>query len=126
MIHRDDMDFEDAEALQAHFEEMFPGSKVVFLGDIPEDRLTDEDREFAKRIEEQAISSNENGTCILCGAEIGHYDPTNENWNPPDGWILLSAIGDSDGTCWKCPACDPDEDEDEDDEEEDGVFGDFE
>ncbi len=131
MIHRDDMDFEEAEELQQHFEEMFPGSKIVFMGDIPEDQLTDEDREIMKQIDDEAQASYENGTCIVCATEMENYDPTSKEWKSPEGWDLLHAIGDDDRVCWRCPACsegfDDEEDDDSDEEEDDdGVWGDFE
>lgn len=103
MIHRDDINFEDAEALIKHMQELFPGKKIVFAGDAPElpEGLAQEIKEFEASIDAELHQ----GLCHDCGAKIpGTWPPDSDDFELPEGWRIQPLIG-SETMLILCPSC---------------------
>lgn len=123
MIHRDDLNFELVESMEAYYAEVEPGKKLVFAGDLPEGSFPELEEDFRKN-GELADASFRNGTCLSCLSKIEDYGILSDGWEPPEGWQLLHSVVDQ-RQCWICPDC---ENMQEEEPEEDcgGLQGDFE
>lgn len=97
--HRDDMDFEMIQKLQ----EMFPGKKIVFLGDLPDTEITAEYVELVQGIEAFHDHSLNSGRCVDCGLKIPDFDP--EKPNLPDGWNYLTEMNSDKVVAYICSKC---------------------
>mgnify|MGYP005812628321 CR=1 FL=1 len=111
--HRDDVDLDVIKQL----EEMFPNKKIMFLGDMPENQITEEHESLVQGIQEYYRMSLDSGICVECGTQI-------TNWNDklrreiPTGWTYLTQINKDEPVAWICDDCNQhDDDEDEEDEE---------
>ena len=129
MMHRDDVNFELVESIEAHYAKVAPGEKVVFAGDLPEGSYPDLEAAF-QEMSELAEASFQNGTCLRCLAQIPDYEPLDPDWEPPEGWCLLESVADHQ-QCWVCSGCaagngPEDSGEDDPDNYWNGLQGDFE
>lgn len=107
MLHRDDVPFEQIEALEARLRESNPGARIVFLGDLPESEIPIDVLSNIKQRELKSEESVEYGTCLDCDASITEtqdYRPGVPGWNPPDGWrCYADHRGRPYG--WRCEIC---------------------
>lgn len=106
LIHRDDLDIDQAEPIVAKMQEMFPGCTISFAGDLPAGKLPGELKEAVAAIEHANHESMITGTCIDCGAKMPNYDMSLDGWQPAEGWTWFSEIGTDMPVAWQCPACD--------------------
>lgn len=83
-IHRDDMDMEEVASIEAYFQELYPGTKLVFAGDNPE-RVPKEVLDSVSRILAKHRRSLEEGFCVDCGRTIDGYCGFRKL---PEGWAV--------------------------------------
>lgn len=86
-IHRDDVDMEVAEALERYMATEFPGKKMVFEGDVPEDKRPQDSLWQMKKEMlhyKQTLSTNY-GYCFDCGEEMKGFPKASE-YDSEDGW----------------------------------------
>lgn len=89
LIHRDDLDMQDVQQIEAYFAEHYPGMKVMFAGDaatLPDEVLAD-----LEKLHLKYAQSLLDGTCVDCGKKIpGEWPPPEEgDWHCPPGWFFL-------------------------------------
>lgn len=87
MIHRDDFPMDVSEGIIKKIQELHPGCKVVFAGDVPGeiDPKLQEQMDF---LEFATWRSFHEGRCFDCQLKIPiNWPPEDENWNP-DGWHI--------------------------------------
>lgn len=89
LIHRDDLDMQDVQQIEAYFAEHYPGMKVMFAGDaatLPDEVLAD-----LEKLSQMYANSLVEGTCVDCGKKIpGDWPPPEEGeYNCPPGWFFL-------------------------------------
>ncbi len=92
--HRDDLPYEVVEEIEAKFAEMFPGMKVVFAGDQPEESIPEAVRERIAELESKMSRSLATGTCCDCGKKMPGPMPVigvgaGQRWEAPEGWSML-------------------------------------
>lgn len=125
MLHRDDMSDEEIELFEQMAREISPDAKLIFMGDVPRDRIP---REVMEAYEEEKRDMEESvscGICADCGEEIPGYERS-ANFDAPDGWFAYFDHHQS-LVCYRCEDCHvlwmsgemPDICDDEDDEDED-------
>lgn len=120
-IHRDDVDMEVVEALERYMAAEYPGKKMVFEGDVPDDKRP-KDTMWQMKKEmlhyKQSLSTNY-GYCFDCGKEMegfpkaSQYD-NEESWNADvepfvtekqgEGWNVAVAPN-LRVMCFECPEC---------------------
>lgn len=101
LVHRDDLEPETLEAIQAKF----PDMKIVCAGDIPDGAMPENVKSMLESIERANMASFVNGTCIDCGTEMPGFDPDREDWQPAKGWRWFTGMDDV-PVSWQCPVCD--------------------
>jgi len=124
-IHRDDLDLDVVEQLERYMEERYPGSKLIFSGDIPEDERDEEHvQKYAMQAEmidaKMALSRNF-GYCNDCGLKMDGFpkvtlypdDP--KKWNDDceqymtqkfsEGWGYTTSYKTGQLLCFICPEC---------------------
>lgn len=102
MIHRDDIDMDDAEALVAHIQSLHPGVKVVFAGDAN----NPDSEELIKEVHATLAQRFANGECWSCNAKMTNFRVTNDDIEFDEGWECHTPIGDeASPPIWECPAC---------------------
>lgn len=110
LLHRDDIDFEDAEQIVNFFEEQFPGMKVVFAGDSNH-QLPPEILEQIQTIRMHGLASVAEGTCIDCNKKmLEAWPPENDDWEMPEGWVVLTDRATNEPGGFLCPDCNKEDD----------------
>lgn len=100
MIHRDDMDMDDAESIVKMLQEKHPGMKVVFAGDA----ASPEQEEKSRAIHLEMARRFIDGRCHTCNAKMpGKWDE--EDCDLADGWEYFESIGDEPMGMLECPTC---------------------
>jgi hypothetical protein len=107
MLHRDDVDFEEAEKIEAALSAEFGKNiRIMYAGDIPQDHIPEGLSEAIQQIRELEKESAQTGKCVFCENKIPDYAPQNPGWAQPQGW--MTQFDQSDVFCgWVCPECDP-------------------
>ena len=106
LAHRDDVDLEDMEKLEELFADLYPGMKVVFAGDMPEDEVPQCVIDSATRIEAHHLRSVRLGRCVDCDAQMPGFAPEDDDWWLPEGWQFFDGpLGPGMGG-FLCPICD--------------------
>lgn len=111
-LHRDDIDADTVAEIEKMFQELHPGFKVQFAGDIPGATPPGYDEAVAQ-IERMGEDSLANGTCVDCGCQMPDYEPGRKGWKPAVGWGMFHDIKTNEPRAWQCKECD--------EAEEDGV-----
>src|SRR5690242_16009360 len=94
MIHRDDIDADQMQAIEQVFGELYPGVKIVCVGDVPPSELPPGAAEAIEHINTKMLESMANGTCFDCGRQMeGYEDTENDEWEPPAGWSVCPILG---------------------------------
>ena len=105
LIHRDDVDMEVIEKLQ----EMLPGAKIVFAGDIPEGQVPEGMQEAIEALNARFAKSLCEGLCVDCGKKMPGFPPEDwDSWKLPDGWCRFTGL-DGKPHSFQCPECDAEE-----------------
>jgi hypothetical protein len=104
-LHRDDVDLETVQHLEELFAKLYPGHKIVFAGDHPDDENNQAIAEINAAFERSLVT----GTCVDCGAQMPDYHPEQEHWQPATGWRNFRNIKTGEIEAWQCPACDQQE-----------------
>lgn len=114
--HRDDVDIDMMEAIEAAVQEQFPGYKIRFTGDVPEDQLPPEVAHRMRKLQAAFSESLAEGCCWKCRKSIPGYekwvercdDGTDEPLPLPEGFGLIKQIN-GHPLAWECDDCDPGE-----------------
>lgn len=106
-IHRDDLPMELVSEIEKHFAETHPGMKVVFAGDAP-GGVPDHVKNAIDALERRSVESLALGKCFYCGKQMEDYPEEDfpDEWQPPEGWGLVSDIATHKPAGWECPDCD--------------------
>lgn len=105
--HRDDFDDDMIEEIEAAIEEVAPGHKMVFAGDMPGEPPPEALEKYGKLqsiLEQLALQ----GRCIDCGVQMDNWPPPDDKdaeWDLQEGWELVSQPGSDTPlglTCVKC------------------------
>lgn len=105
---RDDLPPKVLEQLQSDF----PGAKIVCIGDVPEDQVPEEVRQYFEEIVNYHEAMLLQGRCIDCGAKMPNFpdEPSQmpEDWTPESGWkIFWQGEGETQKpVAFQCPECD--------------------
>jgi hypothetical protein len=116
MIHRDDVPLELVSEIERQMAEKFPGKKIVFVGDVPENELPQGIKEAMEALDEHWKHCFVHGLCVDCAAKLpGIWPPPEEgDWDLPDGWkVMYEGLGEENGgeedaepVGLICPRCD--------------------
>ena len=116
LIHRDDIDAETMQGFEAKFAEMYPGFKVVCVGDS-QGELPPHLAEVVEAIEAKHVQSLLIGTCLDCGKQMPDYpkrtEDMSDNWKPAEGWRWFTDMATGEISAWQCPECDQAEEPEE-------------
>jgi|3_EtaG_2_1085321.scaffolds.fasta_scaffold01266_9 hypothetical protein len=99
--HRDDMDMD----MVAKLQKMFPDKKIVFLGDLPDEEVTEEHLDIIKEIEVFHDYSLKNGLCVDCGERMPGFKPEDDRQPPAKGWFYLTKMNSDIPVAWICSSC---------------------
>lgn len=101
--HRDDA----SDELLKTLEELFPGFKIVFAGDLPEDQASDI-KEILENLKDMHRQSLVNGECLDCGKKMPGWPEV----KLAEGWNYFTELNEKEPTAFICPECDAAEEDD--------------
>lgn len=112
LVHRDDIDADLFASLEAKFQDLYPGFKVVCAGDKPGE-LPEEMAAVVNGLQAAMMDSMVNGTCLDCGTQMPGFPPedTDEAWEAfkiPEGWSYYKSLAGDGSGHFVCDRCEKD------------------
>lgn len=106
LIHRDDIPFEIVEELVKALQELHPGMKIVFAGDMSPEDMTEEVTAVSESIIKRQLEHIAEGYCFDCGKICPRPWPPEGDGTLPEGWVIYTEIESSKNPILTCPECD--------------------
>jgi len=105
-LHRDDIPMDDWAEIEAKLGEIFPGKKIVCVGDNP-GTIPPEVQAAINAVAEAHESFVLEGLCIDCGARMEDYPPDDwGDWDLQEGWRYFIDMNTQKISAYQCPECD--------------------